>query len=129
MDDTASVEQSGGVASVDTNQLFESFLSDTASVEQSGGVASVDTNQLFESFLSDTASVEQPQSGGDVASLDTNALFDDFVKENSSLQSGGVINLEEFGNCHEDHSEPTVAPPAQDGGLKVLIQKNYLTIL
>ena len=61
-------DMEGGVASVsETTELFQNFLDDTASVEQSGGVESVETTELFQNFLDDTASVEQ--SGG-VASVE-----------------------------------------------------------
>ena len=65
-------DMEGGVASVETTELFQNFLDDTASVEQSGGVASVETTELFKNFLDDTASVEQ--SGG-VASVETMNYF------------------------------------------------------
>ena len=93
LDDNASVEQTGGGAdSVDTHQLFQNFLDDNASVEQTGGVASVDTQQLFQNFLDDNASVEQT---GGVDSVDTQQLFQNFLNDNASVeQTGGVDSVD-----------------------------------
>ena len=90
--------QSGGNASIDTNNLFQQFLDENQSLTsvQSGGDTSVNTNELFNQFLDDNHSMVSVQSGGN-ASVDTNALFNTFldnnVNEMISLQSGGDDSL------------------------------------
>ena len=44
--------------SLNTEQIFNEYIQKNT---QSGGVASVETTELFQNFLDDTASVEQPQ--------------------------------------------------------------------
>jgi hypothetical protein len=112
--------QSGGNASIDTNNLFQQFLDENQSLTsvQSGGDTSVNTNALFQQFLDENQSLTSVQSGGN-ASIDTNNLFQQFLDENQSLtsvQSGGNASIDTNNLFQQFLDENQSLTSVQSGG-------------